>query len=42
MLAGVAGVLFWLSVRQLDAQEDELNNLDEGHVKYEIQDGYVN
>jgi proton-dependent oligopeptide transporter, POT family len=36
VLAGIAGVIFWFSVRNLDAQEDELNNLDEGHlqVKY--------
>jgi hypothetical protein len=32
VLAGVAGLLFWLSVRHLDAQEDILNNLSEGHV----------
>ena len=29
VIAGVAGVLFWISVRKLDAQEDVLNNLDE-------------
>ncbi|KAJ3575012.1 hypothetical protein NP233_g1374 [Leucocoprinus birnbaumii] len=33
VLAGVAGVLFWLSVRKLDREEDRLNNLDEGHVE---------
>ncbi|KAJ6546367.1 POT family-domain-containing protein [Mycena sp. CBHHK59/15] len=27
-----AGILFWISVRKLDAKEDELNNLDAGHV----------
>jgi len=32
VLAGITGVLFWLSVRNLDAQEDILNNLGEGHV----------
>jgi proton-dependent oligopeptide transporter, POT family len=31
-IAGIAGILFWISVRKLDAQEDVLNNLDEGHV----------
>jgi POT family proton-dependent oligopeptide transporter len=31
-LALVAGVLFWLSVRKLDKQEDELNNLANGHM----------
>jgi len=30
--AGIAGVLFWLSVMKLDGQEDELNRLKEGHV----------
>ena len=37
VIAGVAGVLFWLSVRKLDAQEDMLNNLDEGHVDHHQQ-----
>jgi len=32
IIAGVAGILFWISVRRLDAQEDALNNLDAGHV----------
>jgi POT family proton-dependent oligopeptide transporter len=32
VIAGAAGILFWISVRRLDAQEDTLNNLDEGHV----------
>jgi len=32
VLAGVAGILFWISVRKLDAREDELNRLNEGHV----------
>jgi POT family proton-dependent oligopeptide transporter len=31
-LAGIAGILFWLSVRDLDRQEDELNELAGGHV----------
>ncbi|KAF8174087.1 peptide transporter PTR2A [Pholiota molesta] len=33
VLAGVSGILFWWSVRDLDAKEDELNNLAEGHVE---------
>ena len=32
VLAGVSGIAFWWSVRDLDHKEDELNNLDEGHV----------
>ncbi|TRM60942.1 PTR2-domain-containing protein [Schizophyllum amplum] len=32
VIAFVAGILYWLSVRKLDAQEDELNNMPEGHV----------
>jgi POT family proton-dependent oligopeptide transporter len=32
VIACVAGILFWISVRKLDAQEDALNSLDEGHV----------
>jgi len=31
VLAGVTGVVFWLVVRRLDAQEDKLNNLSLGH-----------
>ncbi|KAF9443921.1 peptide transporter PTR2A [Macrolepiota fuliginosa MF-IS2] len=31
VLAAIAGVLFWLSVRRLDKDEDRLNNLSEGH-----------
>ncbi|EIW81520.1 PTR2-domain-containing protein [Coniophora puteana RWD-64-598 SS2] len=31
ILSGVGGVFFWLSVRKLDKQEDELNNLADGH-----------
>lgn len=31
-IAGVAGVLFWFAVRKLDAEEDELNNMQEGHI----------
>jgi POT family proton-dependent oligopeptide transporter len=32
VLAAVTAILVWLSVRRLDAKEDELNNLAEGHV----------
>jgi len=32
VLAGFTGVVFWLSVRRLDSQEDQLNALKEGHV----------
>jgi proton-dependent oligopeptide transporter, POT family len=32
VLSGVAGVLFYLSFRHLDAAEEQLNNLQEGHV----------
>jgi POT family proton-dependent oligopeptide transporter len=32
VLALITGVVFWLSVRDLDAKEDELNNLTEGHI----------
>jgi POT family proton-dependent oligopeptide transporter len=32
VLAGVAGVLFWITTRRLDAQEDALNNLNEGRL----------
>ncbi|KDR79530.1 hypothetical protein GALMADRAFT_243632 [Galerina marginata CBS 339.88] len=32
VLAFVVGCLFWWSVKDLDAREDELNNMDEGHV----------
>ncbi len=32
VLAGVSGAVFWWSVRELDAREDELNNLAEGHL----------
>lgn len=31
--AFIGGCLFWLSVRKLDAREDELNNLPEGHLE---------
>lgn len=32
VLAGVTGIVFWFYVRKLDAQEDKLNNLSQGHV----------
>ena len=32
VLAAVAGILFWLSFRHLDAEEDALNQLATGHV----------
>lgn len=32
VLALVSGFLFWWSVSDLDAREDELNNLAEGHL----------
>ena len=33
VLAFVVGWIFWWSTMDLDAQEDELNNLAEGHVQ---------
>ena len=41
VIAFVAGILYWLSVRKLDAAEDELNNLPEGHVEKEVEPGTV-
>lgn len=38
VLAGVAGVLFWLSVRDLDANEDELNDLKRGRISPRFND----
>lgn len=32
VIAAVAGIFFWFSVRKLDRDEDRLNNLSEGHV----------
>ncbi len=32
VMSAIAGVLFWFSVRKLDTHEDELNNMDEGHI----------
>ncbi|KAJ4474369.1 PTR2-domain-containing protein [Lentinula aciculospora] len=33
IIASVGGCFFWLSVRNLDVQEDKLNNLATGHMK---------
>ncbi|PPR06178.1 hypothetical protein CVT24_000720 [Panaeolus cyanescens] len=35
VIAGVSGLIFWFSVRDLDAREDELNNMDAGHLGVE-------
>lgn len=32
VLAFIGGVAFWISFRKLDAEEDALNELDEGKV----------
>ncbi|THU85118.1 PTR2-domain-containing protein [Dendrothele bispora CBS 962.96] len=32
IIAAVGGTAFWISIRKLDAQEDQLNNLAEGHM----------
>ncbi|KAL0572866.1 hypothetical protein V5O48_009096 [Marasmius crinis-equi] len=32
VLAAIAGVFFWISVRRLDSQEDQLNEMQAGHV----------
>ncbi|KAG7443566.1 peptide transporter PTR2A [Guyanagaster necrorhizus] len=32
-IAGIAGIFFWFAVRKLDAEEDKLNNIQEGHVE---------
>jgi POT family proton-dependent oligopeptide transporter len=32
VLAGIAGTIFWFTTRSLDAQEDELNRLKDGHM----------
>ena len=29
-ICGISGILFWLSVRNLDKQEDALNNIKKG------------
>jgi len=33
VIMGVTGVIFWFATRRLDKQEDELNNLDGGHIE---------
>lgn len=33
VLSAIGGVIFWISVRKLDADEDNLNNLSEGHYE---------
>ncbi|KAJ7702765.1 peptide transporter PTR2A [Mycena rosella] len=35
VIAFIAGILFWFSVRSIDAKEDEFNNMDAGHVHTE-------
>ncbi|TFK37850.1 POT family-domain-containing protein [Crucibulum laeve] len=35
VLAAIGGFIFWLTTRHLDAQEDALNNMQEGHVNSE-------
>jgi POT family proton-dependent oligopeptide transporter len=35
VLAGLAGISFWMHVSKLDAQEDELNNLADGQFVME-------
>ena len=37
ILSFASGIGFWLSVRNLDRHEDELNNLPEGHLVSEKQ-----
>ncbi|KAI9570627.1 POT family-domain-containing protein [Boletus coccyginus] len=37
-LAGVIGIVFWLSVRKLDEEEDALNNLSEGQFGFSEKD----
>ncbi|KAG6373326.1 POT family-domain-containing protein [Boletus reticuloceps] len=38
VLAGVTGIIFWLSVRKLDKEEDTLNNLTEGQFGFSEKD----
>jgi POT family proton-dependent oligopeptide transporter len=37
VIALIGGILFWLFVRKLDADEDRLNNLAEGHFRLETE-----
>ncbi|KAH7890643.1 POT family-domain-containing protein [Phlebopus sp. FC_14] len=39
VLAGVTGIVFWLSVRKLDREEDKLNNLASGRFDSEVMEG---
>jgi POT family proton-dependent oligopeptide transporter len=32
VLAGVTGIIFWFSIRSIDAQEDALNSIREGNM----------
>lgn len=36
VLSGLGAVCFWFMYRRLDADEDRLNNLAEGHVGKDI------
>jgi len=38
ILAGVTGIIFWLSVRKLDEEEDALNTLSEGQFGFSEKD----
>ena len=33
VISFIGGILLWFSVRKLDADEDRLNNLSEGHFE---------
>ncbi|KAF7369698.1 putative peptide transporter ptr2 [Mycena venus] len=37
VISGIAGVIFWFTVRNLDAKEDELNMIPEGHVNANVE-----
>ncbi|KAK2019695.1 POT family protein [Colletotrichum eremochloae] len=39
VLAAVAGVIFWIQFRDLDQEEDELNELPEGHIEKNVAGG---
>ena len=36
VLAALAGILFWVTFRHLDAEEDALNELAEGRVDVNV------
>ncbi|KAJ3785026.1 PTR2-domain-containing protein [Lentinula aff. detonsa] len=42
IITTVGGILFWLSVRNLDVQEDRLNNLASGHMKAQAHEPVTN